>query len=228
MKRVSLVVVLAAAVLAGAAPVRAQEDRTVSVDPHREGVYGGVNPKAPTEAHKVKHRGATAKKTLHWIGFQQKSATAEVFLQAAEPFTVEQRVEGGTVVLSVAGLTKLGLNTRRPVVTRFFDGPIVRITARARRARRPLRGTPRVTAGIDVTVAFRDGQAATGDVRTATEADGMFYAYLTFAGGGSPGTGSITVTPVGAAPGTIIVTPAEPTPGTIIVTPAEPPPPPPE
>ncbi len=226
MKRVSLVVVLAAAVLAGAAPVRAQEDRTVSVDPHREGVYGGVNPKAPTEAHKVKHRGATAKKTLHWIGFQQKTAAAEVFLQAAEPFTVEQRIEGGAVVVSVTGLTKLGLNTRRPVVTRFFDGPIVRITAHARRARRPLRGKPRVTAGIDVTVAFRDGQAATGEVRTATEADGMFYAYLTFPGGASPD--SSTSTPVRSAPGTIIVTPAEPAPGTIIITPAEPAPPAPE
>ena len=51
MKRVPLVVVLAAAVLAGAAPVRAEDDPAVAVDPHREGVYGGVNPTAPAEQH---------------------------------------------------------------------------------------------------------------------------------------------------------------------------------
>ena len=182
MKRVALVAAVAGLALGAASPVLAQDD------PHREGVYGGVNPIAPTDANKVKHKDALAKKTLHWIGFQQQRSATEVFLQAAQPFTIDQRLEGGVLVISISGLTKLGPNVRRPMDTRFFDGPITTITTHARRAHRARRGVPAATAGIDVHLAFRDGKPATGDVRTATEADGMYYAYLSFAGG----TGSIT------------------------------------
>lgn len=181
----AVVAAVAALGFAAASPARAQD-----ADPHREGVYGGVNPIAPADANKVKHKDAAARRTLHWVGFQQQTGAVEVFLQAAEPFTVDQHVEGGALIVSVTGVTKLGKNTRRPIDTRFFDGPIVRITTRARKAQRARRGHAAVAAGVDVVLAFRDGKPTTGDLRTATEADGMYYAYLGFAAGGGTATPS--------------------------------------
>ncbi|HVV84389.1 MAG TPA: hypothetical protein VHE35_15080 [Kofleriaceae bacterium] len=215
MKRVAPVAVVAALGLAAAPAVRAQDgtkptpraedddtDQDQAVEPHPEGVYGGVDPSEPTGPDKVRHKDAGAKNTLHWIGFQQQASSADVFLQAAQPFTVEQHVEGATLVVSISGLTKLGLNVRRPLDTRYFDGPIVRVTAKARRAHGKRKGHPAVAAGIDVTITFRDGKPVPGDLRTATEADGMFYAYLTFAGG--------PTTPEPPAPGTGTVIPIPP------------------
>lgn len=208
MKRVALVAVVAGLAFASAGRARAQDDRrppapapAPAVDDgpapetHREGVYGGVNPIDPADANKVKHKDAAAKRTLHWVGFHQEGSTTEVFLQAAEPFTIDQHVAGSTLVVSVAGLTKLGKNVRRPLDTRFFDGPIVRIASKVRKARRATRGHAAVAAGVDVVVTFRDGSATTADVRTATEADGMFYAYLTFTGGGARPTPAPTTQP---------------------------------
>lgn len=190
MKRVALAAVVAGLAFAAAAPAWAQdqpppppEEQAPPPEAHREGVYGGVDPIDPADANKVKHKDAAARKTLHWVGFHQERGATEVFLQAADPFTVEQHVEGGALVVSLGGLTRLGKNVRRPLDTRFFDGPIVRIATRPRKARGARRGHPAVAAGIDVVITFRDGKPTAGDLRTATEADGMYYAYLTFAGG---------------------------------------------
>lgn len=185
MKRLALFLAVSSVLGAGSAwadDEPGKRDEAAEGEPHKEGVYGGVNPGAPG-AGGVKQRHATARKTLHWIGFQAEGGQATVFLQAAEPFTIAQEVVGGAVVLHLDGLTKLGRNTRRPIDTRYFDGPVTRITAKARKARRAGKGLPRIGAGLDVTISFRDGKAAAGAVRTATEADGMFYAYLSFAGG---------------------------------------------
>lgn len=186
MKRLALSLAVTGVLGVGAAwaddePGRGADARADS-EPHKEGVYGGVNPGA-RDAGGGRQRKPTARKTLHWIGFQADDGRATVFLQAVEPFTLEQEVVAGAVVLHVDGLTKLGRNTRRPIETRYFDGPVTRITAKARKARRAGKGHPRIGAGLDVTIAFRDGKASAGAVRTATEADGMYYAYLTFAAG---------------------------------------------
>lgn len=202
MKRVASLGAVAAAVtvvVGLAPPARAQAPQAAAQvqsqdEPHREGVYGGVNPIAPTDANKVRQKGATTKRTLHWIGFQAHGGSTQIFLQAAQPFTVDQRVEGGTLVVRITGLTKLGHNVRRPMDTRYFDGPVTRITAKARRAEHGHKGVAAVPAGVDVMISFRDGKASAGDLRTATEADGMYYAYLGFAGGG-PGTAPPPVEP---------------------------------
>ena len=209
MKRLALAAVMAGVAFAGPAPVGAQEEpaRDDAVEAHREGVYGGVNPIEPADANKVKHKDAAAKKTLHWIGFQQERGSTEVFLQAAEPFTIDQHVDGKTLVVSISGLTRLGKNVRRPLDTRYFDGPIVRITSKARRAQRARRGHAAVAAGVDVTIAFRDGSAVTADVRTATENDGMYYAYLTFSGGSGDARPAAPPPPEPPAPATQPSTP---------------------
>jgi hypothetical protein len=166
-----------------AAPVYADE-------PHREGQYGGVTPgevqPRDTSSKPPRPRRPPPKGTLTWIGFSAKDGGAEVFFQSVAPFEVSQRIEGGVLIVHL-GLTHLGHNTWRQVDTRFFDNPLSGIVARAVGAVRATRAHPAHGAGIDVRIAFknaRDAREAT--VRTATEADGMSYVYLTFPEGAEP------------------------------------------
>jgi len=141
-----------------------------------EGEYGGVQPgqskkPEPTAAKKAKK--PPPKGTLSWIGFETKDGGSNVFFQSVAPFEVSQRVEGGTLVVGLSGLSKLGQNTWRPIDTRFFDTSVSRVTAKKKGK------------AIEVRIAFKDPKGASqGSLRTATEADGMYYAYLSFAGGG--------------------------------------------
>jgi hypothetical protein len=162
-----------AALLAGSA-ARAQPEQ------HREGEYGGVTPgEKPAsdvkDAAKPRHRRPPPKDELTWIGFQAKEGGGgELFFQAPAQFTVTQHVEKGQVVVTLAGLHRQVKNARRPLDTRYFDAPIARVTAR-----------PRGKKGIEVRIAFKAPKDAhEASVRTATEADGMFYAYLDFGAGG--------------------------------------------
>lgn len=140
--------------------------------PNAEGEYGGVQPGEAKKPAPKKAKKPPPKGTLSWIGFETKNGGSEVFFQSVAAFEVNQRVENGAVVVTLSGLSKLGRNTWRPIDTRFFDTPLSRITARKKGK------------GIEVRIAFKNAkQAAQGSVRTATEADGMYYAYVTFAGG---------------------------------------------
>ena len=167
----------ALAILLLAAPVYADEL-------HREGQYGGVTPgevqPRDTSGKPARPKRPPPKGTLTWIGFSAKDGGAEVFFQSVAPFEASQRLEGGALIVHL-GLTHLGHNTWRQVDTRFFDNPISGIVARAVGPVRATKGHPAHGAGIDVRIAFknpRDAREAT--LRTATEADGMYYAYLTF------------------------------------------------
>lgn len=145
---------------------------------HKEGEYTGVTPGKKVEAGKRVGKG-----TLSWVGFAAKDGGAEVFFQSATKFEVEQAVEGSTLVVKLSGLTRQVTNTRRPIDTRFFDNPLARITAQpGKRARRGKRG-------IDVRIVFKNPKdARAGTLRTATEADGLFYAYLSFPEGADSAT----------------------------------------
>lgn len=141
--------------------------------PNPEGVYSGVQPGEVKPPEPGKKRKAPRKGTLSWIGFETKSGTSDVFFQSAAPFQISQRVENGAVIVKLTGLSRLGHNTWRPIDTRYFDTPISRITAKKKGK------------AIEVRIAFKNAkEAAPGTVRTATEADGLFYAYVSFAGGG--------------------------------------------
>lgn len=151
--------------------------------PHVEGEYGGVTPGEPARPEPAppgapgKARRPAPKGTLTWLGFEAKEGAAQVFFQAPGPFEVSQRVEGKTLVVHLS-LTRLGTNTWRHVDTRFFDTPLASIVARASK-----RSKRRRARGIDVRITFKNGEPAReGALRTATEADGLYYAYLTFPG----------------------------------------------
>ena len=164
MRRALLLVVL----LAG--PAFAQDPQPKG--PNAEGEYGGVQPGEAKKPEAGKKKKAPPKGTLSWLGFETKAGSSEVFFQSVAPFQVSQRVDKGTVVVTLSGLTRLGRNTWRPIDTRFFDTPIARVTAKKKGK------------SIEVRVAFKNAKdAAQGTVRTATEADGMYYAYVSFAGG---------------------------------------------
>jgi len=152
--------------------------------PHGEGEYGGVKPGVlPRADNGKKPKRRPSKGTLSWIGFEAKSGGAEVFLQSVAAFEVGQHVDGSTLVIELAGLDKLGQNTWRDVDTRFFEQPLARITAKRVGA---ARGTHPHPTEVEVHITFKNPkEAQQGRLRAATEADGMYYQYLSFAGTGT-------------------------------------------
>jgi hypothetical protein len=147
---------------------------------HPEGDYCGVVPgQAQKSDQGCRPHKPLPKGTLSWMGFSSKDGTTELFFQSAAAFEVAQRLDNGTLVVQLTGVTKLGANTWRPIDTRYFDGPIARVTTRAVGATKGKNAHP---AGVEVRVTFKDPKAAAeATLRTATESDGLFYAYLTWA-----------------------------------------------
>ena len=164
-----------------AGPAFAEEPK----GPHQEGDYGGVSPgetKKPEEKPSAKTK-RPPKGTLSWIGFEAKNGSAQVFLQSPGPFEVSQHLENGTLVVHAQGLSRLGQNTWRPIDTRFFDTPVERIVAKRVGAARATKKAAGHAAGIELRITFKKGkEPKEADVRSATEADGFYYTYLTFQG----------------------------------------------
>jgi hypothetical protein len=157
--------------------------------PHREGQYSGVTPgEVPSrDAKPPRPKRPPPRGTLTWIGFEAKDRGAEVFFQSVAPFEVSQRVEGGSLVVHLT-LTRLGHNTWRQIDTRFFDNPLSGIVARAVTAARASRKQQARSAGIEARITFKNAKdAREATVRTATEADGMYYAFLKFPEGTDTG-----------------------------------------
>jgi len=155
--------------------------------PHKEGAYSGVTPgevqPRDTATKPAKSKRPPPKGTLTWIGFEAKDGGAQVFFQSVAPFDVSQRMEGAQLVVHLQ-LTRLGHNTWRQIDTRFFDNPLSGILARAVGAVRPAKGRPGHPAGIEARIAFKNAKdAKEAQVRTATLADGLYYAYLSFGEG---------------------------------------------
>jgi len=165
-------------ILVLAAPAHAEDG------PHREGQYGGVTP-GEVQSHDIAARPAKPKRpppkgTLTWIGFEAKNGGAEVFFQSVAAFDVSQRVDGASLVVHL-GLTRLGPNTWRQIDTRFFVNPLAGVTAKSVGAARATKDHPAHPAGVEARIAFKSAKdVKEATVRTVTEADGMYYAYLSF------------------------------------------------
>ena len=151
------------------------------VTTHQEGDYGGVTPgETPKSEHpKPKHK--PAKGTLSWIGFEAKDGGAQLFFQSIAPFDLTQSVENGVLVVHLGNLTTLGPNTWRAVDTRFFDNPLSRIEAKRVGAARATKTSAAHGAGLEVRISFKNAKDAhEGTIKSAQEADGYYYAYLSF------------------------------------------------
>lgn len=154
---------------------------------HREGDYGGVRPGGQGNGDAHRRSKASPRGTLSWIGFEAKDGGADVFLQSAAAFEMTQRVEKGTLIVNLSGISQLGQNTWRYIDTRFFDSPISRIVAKRVGAARSSKASSGRGAGVEVRIDFKTKAGAReAAVRNSTDADGMYYAYLSFPG--SPGT----------------------------------------
>ena len=166
-------------------PAPAPAPRTTQPPPqppaeHKEGEYGGVVPGQP-QPKDTRPKHPVAKGVLSWIGFEAKDGGATIFLQSAAAFEVTQHVEGAILVVNLAGVTRLGHNVWRPIDTRFFDTTVARVVARQVGAAKASKSAPAHAAGIEVRVAFKNAKdTREATVRTATEADGLYYAYLSF------------------------------------------------
>lgn len=149
---------------------------------HREGDYGGVDPEHPTATENRPHQSRKpAKGVLSWIGFEQKDGGADVFFQSVSQFDVTQTVQGGTLYVYLGGLNRLGANEWRAIDTRFFDNPLAKIEARVVGASGATKNAPAHKAGIEVRITFKNAKdAREATMKTATESDGMYYAYLAF------------------------------------------------
>ena len=162
MRRLLLVLLLASPAFADTAP-------------KREGEYGGVIPGQKPDGKPGKSKRPPSKGTLTWIGFEAKDGGASLFFQSVGPFELSQKVVGSTLVATLS-LPKLGTNTWRKIDTRFFENPLSGVVARKKGR------------SIEVKISFKNAKdAREGSLRTATEADGMYYAYLTFPEGTSSG-----------------------------------------
>ena len=145
--------------------------------PKKEGDYGGVVPGQKPEAKPGKPKRPPAKGTLTWIGFEAKDGGAQLFFQSIAPFEVTQKMVGSTLVATLS-LTKLAPNTWRQIDTRYFDNPLSGVIAKP--PHRGKKGGPT----IEVQINFKNPKDAhEGSLRTGSEADGMFYAYLSFPAG---------------------------------------------
>lgn len=189
--------------LALAGPAAAASSAAAETGPHREGEYGGVSPGQPREAP-ARPRRPPPKGTLTWVGFEAKDGGAQVFFQSVAPFQVQQHLEGGVLVVHLS-LTRLGPNAWRRLDTRFFDNPLAEIVARRVGATRATKARPARGAGIAVRITFKSPRdAREGALRTAKEADGRFYAYLTLPeGAGAGADASPSPTDQGAGPGRV-------------------------
>ncbi len=173
--------VCAVALVAPAAAAFADDVKStakLSGQPNAEGEYGGVSP-GSNQGKRNRLQPPTHKGTLSWLGFASKNGGAEVFFQSAAAFEIDQRVDGGVLSIRLRGLTKQVANTRRPIDTRFFDNPLARVVAKVVKGKTP---------GIDVRITFKNPKDVNvGAVRTATEADGLFYVYVSFPEGAEQG-----------------------------------------
>jgi hypothetical protein len=140
---------------------------------HQEGDYGGVTPGETPKVDHPRPKRKPPKGTLSWVGFEAKDGGAELFFQSIAPFDVTQEVVNGGLVVHLSGLHALGANAGRAIDTRFFDNPLASIAAK--------HGSGKNGNGIDVRIAFKNAKdAQQGTLKTNTEADGYYYAYLSF------------------------------------------------
>jgi hypothetical protein len=166
-------------------PQRTLDDRAAGAA-SGPGAYRGLN---PGEAASRKPRRPDR---LTWVGFQPKDdGTSTLFLQLSSEVPFAQEVTNGKLVVKLEGARYGNPNTRRRLDTRFFEGALQQVTSKAVSRRRARRDQPERTAGIELTISFKN-PADAGEARAEMrqEEDGFHYLYLNF---GAPG---VQVSPV--------------------------------
>lgn len=158
--------------------------------PRKEGEYGGVRPGQRPRAQEGKAARPPRPGTVSWLGFSAQGQTATVWVQAAGELAWAQRVEGRTLIVSFDGVKALARNVVRPIDTRYFDGPVARVSMGKVKARKAHKGQPARRAGVELRIEFENAsEAREAAARTAVEADGLWYLYLEVSGAGEAARG---------------------------------------
>lgn len=157
---------------------------------HKEGEYGGVTPgviypyddkdfknriKRPTNSGKRKNR-------VTWVGFQpQDDGTSRVFIQLTSELEYTQAVVGDRLEVHLPGARLANANARRRLDTTQFETSISEVKAQRVAGRRGKKDQPGRSAGVAVTVRFKDaGAARQGTASINKEQDGYYYLFLDF------------------------------------------------
>jgi hypothetical protein len=160
-------------------PQRSLDDRAAGTA-SGPAAYRGLNP-GESASRKPKRPNR-----LTWVGFQPKDdGTSTLFLQLSSEVPFAQEVKNGKLVIKLEGARYGNPNTRRRLDTRFFEGALQQVTSKPVSRRRARRDQPERTAGIELTISFKnpaDAREASADMRQ--EEDGFHYLYLQF---GAPG-----------------------------------------
>ncbi|ACY16254.1 hypothetical protein Hoch_3754 [Haliangium ochraceum DSM 14365] len=138
--------------------------------------YGGVEP-GETMSRKPRRRNQ-----LTWLGFQQRQGGAALlFVQLSSDVSYSQEVRDGTLTVKLEGARFANRNVSRRLDTRFFDTSLAQVLSKRVGKRRARRDTPARTAGIELSVTFKDPSAAREAQIEARQAeDGYHYLYLEF------------------------------------------------
>ncbi len=173
MKRMHVAVVSAVgttALVLGALGARAQESGTAVVAPTRNvGEYAGVKPGADNPPPRLARVQAARDRArlLTWPGFEMRSAGSRFFLQLSHIVPVETRSSNGRFEVLLRGVTTHLRNTRRPLVTRYFNTPV--ISARVERRGRH-----------DLAMVFELRADVTPRISNAPGANGFYFIFIDF------------------------------------------------
>ncbi len=105
--------------------------------------------------------------TITWPGFQiLPDQGTRIFLQATVPFTYSTETRGKTFIVSMGDVRIAGENNGRPLETRFFNTPVLRVSIK------------RVKKETQLVLELRSDIAPR--VRTETGANGYFFLEIDF------------------------------------------------
>lgn len=128
----------------------------------------GGPPRPGAPGHKSPRRGPGF---VTYVGFQKMAETPRVFLRISSGVMPAQAVSGEELVVHLPGFKLDMANNGRPLDTRWFGTPIVKVRA------------TEVTGGVDLHVTFAKG-APPAQARVSTapaeDADSGLYLYLDF------------------------------------------------
>ena len=170
---------------APAHPAQAQRSGRTAGSPRAQdpvGEYSGVAPGEAAPPRGLRHRGRSP--IITWIGFVPHApGSARVFVQLTRQASFDQKVDKGSLVVTIDGARLLEHNTGRPLDTRFFDTPLARVV--------PKRFHRHHHSGVELTLVFKTpADAAQAQAHMDTGKDGMTYLFLDVGGGGSGDAGT--------------------------------------
>ncbi|MEM9069864.1 MAG: hypothetical protein AAGE52_15235 [Myxococcota bacterium] len=173
MKRIHVVTLAVGLALSAIAFSATAQRGNAVVSPARNvGDYAGVRPGSanqPPRMSRVQARRENAR-LLTWPGFEMRDNGSRFFLQLSTLIPTETTTSEGQFEVLLRGVTTHVRNTRRPLITRFFNTPV--LSARVERRGRS-----------DLAMVFKMRTPSTPRISNAPGQDGFYFIYIDFPSG---------------------------------------------